>query len=121
MAEHWRSTDSDNEDGEEEDDFNLAGRDGIIFLVDCAESMFLPVEEDDPRSKFRIAIECIEAVMRNRIIMSDSDLVCAITCLAPLYAYLIKLPPPPADRSHLLQHRTQSGWWFGVRPELGAA
>lgn len=76
MSQHWRSADSDHEDNEEDDDLNLSGRDGIIFLVDCAESMFKPVDDDDDsRSKFRIAIECIEAVMRNRIIMSDTDLV----------------------------------------------
>ena len=70
----WRSTESDQEDDEEI--LNLSGRDGIIFLVDCAKSMFdTNPEEDEDRSKFRIAMECIEAVLRNRIIMSDSDLV----------------------------------------------
>lgn len=78
MSQHWRSTDSDNEENEEGDgeEMNLSGRDAIIFLVDCAESMFESIDaEEEPRSKFRIAMECIEAVMRNRIIMSDSDLV----------------------------------------------
>lgn len=79
----WNNPESEGEDNEEEE-INLTGRDGILFLVDCSKSMFDTTEvdaENDPRSMFRIAIECIESVMRNRIIMSDSDLVIQLLCL----------------------------------------
>lgn len=75
MSQHWRSPESDDEEADE-NDVHLTGRDVILFLVDCSESMFQSANpEKEQRSKFRITIECIEAVMRNRIIMSDTDLV----------------------------------------------
>lgn len=78
MSQHWRNPDSDDEENEEDEDLNFGGRDGIIFLVDCAKSMFTSnggEDEEESQSKFSITFECIEAVMRNRIIMSDKDLV----------------------------------------------
>lgn len=76
MSQSWRNPDSDDEDNEDDEELTFSGRDAIIFLIDCAKSMFETVNDDyDQKSKFRVAMECIEVVLRNRIIMSDTDLV----------------------------------------------
>lgn len=45
----------------------LSGRDGVIFLIDAGLS--------GNSDNFRSCLECIVAVMKNRIIQSEKDLV----------------------------------------------
>ncbi|XP_030845422.1 X-ray repair cross-complementing protein 6 isoform X2 [Strongylocentrotus purpuratus] len=66
----------DDEDHDEEEyggaEWKNAGKDSLIFLIDCSEQMF---EKDDDRSHFEMSIECAKTVLSNKIISSDKDLV----------------------------------------------
>lgn len=73
QSDNWNKDFSGDEDGDAEDDWEYGGRNGILFLVDCRESMFKTT--DQGTSNFRLAMECVEAVLMNRIILSDTDLV----------------------------------------------
>ncbi|XP_023931521.1 X-ray repair cross-complementing protein 6-like, partial [Lingula anatina] len=68
--------DDDDEDNEEEGFLGQAGfggRDGLIFLIDCAESMFQ--NGDSEETPFELCIKCTKNVIQNKIISSDRDLL----------------------------------------------
>ncbi|XP_062513142.1 X-ray repair cross-complementing protein 5-like [Corticium candelabrum] len=63
------------EDGEEEAQaFRVSGKDSLIFVIDCSESMFEP-RTDGEDSAFSLCIRCAKNVLSNKIISSDKDLV----------------------------------------------
>lgn len=65
----WNPNLSDDEE-ESEDHTTFGGRDGVVFLIDCAVSMFENQEE-----RFRSCLDGLEATMKNRIISSEKDMV----------------------------------------------
>ncbi|XP_064634818.1 X-ray repair cross-complementing protein 6-like [Lineus longissimus] len=66
----------DDDDQDEEQDYSTqwrqAPRDGLIFVIDCSESMF---EENDSSTPFELCIKCAKNVMQNKIISSEKDLM----------------------------------------------
>ncbi|XP_064600054.1 X-ray repair cross-complementing protein 5-like [Liolophura sinensis] len=69
--------DDDDENEEEfEGDYKQSWgqKDGLIFLIDCSQSMFEPAEEDE-ESSFEICIKCAKTTLQNKIISSDKDVV----------------------------------------------
>ncbi|XP_041472414.1 X-ray repair cross-complementing protein 6-like [Lytechinus variegatus] len=65
----------DDEDHDEEEagfEWQKAGKDSLIFLIDCSEPMF---EKSDDKSHFEMSIECAKTVLSNKIISSEKDLV----------------------------------------------
>ncbi|XP_055634365.1 X-ray repair cross-complementing protein 5 [Toxorhynchites rutilus septentrionalis] len=63
----------DYSEDEEHQEFIFGGREALIVLIDCAEYMF--AERSDGNNNFRDALECVEAIMRNKIISSEKDLI----------------------------------------------
>uniref|UniRef100_A0A182NR69 ATP-dependent DNA helicase 2 subunit 1 n=1 Tax=Anopheles dirus TaxID=7168 RepID=A0A182NR69_9DIPT len=66
----WRGNQSDEEDDEFEP---FSGRSGIVLVIDCAGYMFQQVGESEPR--FVEVLHIIEAMMRNKVIASEKELV----------------------------------------------
>uniref|UniRef100_A0A182M049 DNA helicase n=1 Tax=Anopheles culicifacies TaxID=139723 RepID=A0A182M049_9DIPT len=71
MSADWRANRSDDEEDEQEEAF--AGRSGLILAVDCAGYMF--EQEGDSESKFVEVLHIIEAIMRNKVVTNERDLV----------------------------------------------
>ncbi|CAI9725209.1 X-ray repair cross-complementing protein 5-like [Octopus vulgaris] len=46
-------------------------KDGMIFLIDCNESMF----SDDEENFFTTCIQCVQSTLKNKIIQNNRDLV----------------------------------------------
>lgn len=69
---YWNPDHTHDEDGDDQD-FSFGGREGLLALIDCADYMF----DDGVSGKhhFREALELVEAVMKNKIITSDKDLI----------------------------------------------
>lgn len=78
MAE-WKYDQLNGEDETEEDDestssFQWGTKDGLIFLIDCSETMFAK-EHDDEENMFDICIKCTKLTIQNKIFSSDRDLL----------------------------------------------
>uniref|UniRef100_A0A182JNN5 ATP-dependent DNA helicase 2 subunit 1 n=1 Tax=Anopheles christyi TaxID=43041 RepID=A0A182JNN5_9DIPT len=71
MSSDWRANHSDEEEDELDDAF--AGRSGLILAVDCASYMF--EREGDSDSQFVEGLHIIEAMMRNKVVTNETDLV----------------------------------------------
>uniref|UniRef100_A0A182PKS9 ATP-dependent DNA helicase 2 subunit 1 n=1 Tax=Anopheles epiroticus TaxID=199890 RepID=A0A182PKS9_9DIPT len=71
MSSDWRANQSDGEEDDHEDAF--AGRSGLILTVDCASYMF--AQEAETESRFVEVLHLIEAMMRNKVVTSETDLV----------------------------------------------
>lgn len=70
FSDRWNPNEaSDEEDEPEGGSIRFTGRNGLIFLVDAHEDL------TGTRDTFESCLECIEAVMLNRIISSAKDLV----------------------------------------------
>lgn len=61
------------EDDEDSAEFVFGGREGLLALIDCADYMFHP--RGDGSTNFKEALTLVEAIMRNKIISSEKDLV----------------------------------------------
>lgn len=61
------------EEEEDSQEYVFGGREGLLALIDCADYMFL--ERDDGSTNFKETLALIEAIMRNKIISSEKDLV----------------------------------------------
>ncbi|KAG1651402.1 X-ray repair cross-complementing protein 6 [Nymphon striatum] len=73
----WEIKTFDDED-DEEDDLNQrdwSGKDGIIFLVDCTNSMFDDPNEETGERLFDLCMKCAENVMKNKIVAGNKDLM----------------------------------------------
>uniref|UniRef100_A0A182QLZ5 ATP-dependent DNA helicase 2 subunit 1 n=1 Tax=Anopheles farauti TaxID=69004 RepID=A0A182QLZ5_9DIPT len=67
----WQRSHSDEEDEDEFEPFS--GRSGIVLVIDCAGYMFQQAGESEPR--FVEVLHIIEAMMRNKVIASEKELV----------------------------------------------
>ncbi|XP_035896066.1 X-ray repair cross-complementing protein 6 [Anopheles stephensi] len=72
MSADWRANRSDDEEDEQEEAF--AGRSGLILTVDCADYMF-EQEGGESESRFVEVLHIIEAMMRNKVVTNETDLV----------------------------------------------
>ncbi|EAA08137.5 AGAP002690-PB [Anopheles gambiae str. PEST] len=72
MSTDWRANHSDEEEDEQDDVF--AGRSGLILTVDCASYMF-EREGGESESRFVEVLHIIEAMMRNKVVTNETDLV----------------------------------------------
>lgn len=84
---YWNPNHADNE-SEDDQEFGFGGREGLLALIDCSDNMF---NEASGKHNFREALELIEAVMKNKIITSDKDLIGIV-----LYN-TEHSPPPPGE------------------------
>ncbi|XP_055548745.1 ATP-dependent DNA helicase 2 subunit 1 isoform X2 [Wyeomyia smithii] len=68
----WNPDHSDDDDdiGQE---IGFSGREGILALIDCANYMFS--ENPDGSNNFKVTLELVEAMMRNKVINSEKDLI----------------------------------------------
>lgn len=67
---------SDNDSDDEGDVFLHGGRDAIIVLIDANAKMFQDQEgASEGTSNFRRCLKCIEALMLNKIVCSEKDLI----------------------------------------------
>lgn len=87
---YWNPNHADNE-SEDDQEFGFGGREGLLALIDCSDSMF---NEASGKHNFREALELIEAVMKNKIITSDKDLI-------GIVLYNTEHSPPPPDDSEI--------------------
>uniref|UniRef100_A0A182RTH7 DNA helicase n=1 Tax=Anopheles funestus TaxID=62324 RepID=A0A182RTH7_ANOFN len=71
MSSDWHANRSDDEEDEYEEAF--AGRSGYILTVDCAGYMF--EQEDESESPFVEVLQIIEAMMRNKVVTNETDLI----------------------------------------------
>uniref|UniRef100_A0A182VZW2 DNA helicase n=1 Tax=Anopheles minimus TaxID=112268 RepID=A0A182VZW2_9DIPT len=71
MSADWRANRSDDEEDEQEEIY--AGRSGLILTVDCAGYMF--EQDDESESPFVEVLHIVEAIMRNKVVMNETDLV----------------------------------------------
>ncbi|XP_050071922.1 X-ray repair cross-complementing protein 6 [Anopheles maculipalpis] len=71
MSSDWRANRSDDEEDEQEEVF--AGRSGLILTVDCSDYMF--VQEGESDSRFVQVLHIIEAMMRNKVVTNETDLI----------------------------------------------
>lgn len=68
-----QSFDSDDEDDVQE---LKAGRDGTIFVIDCAASMFLNFQEEGEETNLFVkCLSVLERLLLNKIISNNKDLV----------------------------------------------
>lgn len=72
VSDRWNPNEApaDEEDEVDGGAIQYSGRNGLIFLLDAHEGL------TGTRDTFESCLECIEAVMLNRIISSAKDLVC---------------------------------------------
>lgn len=87
---YWNPNHADNEP-EDDQEFGFGGREGLLALIDCSDSMF---NEASGKHNFREALELIEAVMKNKIITSDKDLI-------GIVLYNTEHSPPPPDDTEI--------------------
>ncbi|KAL1402776.1 hypothetical protein pipiens_005929 [Culex pipiens pipiens] len=87
---YWNPNHADNE-SEDDQEFGFGGREGLLALIDCSDSMF---NEASGKHNFREALELIEAVMKNKIITSDKDLI-------GIVLYNTEHSPPPPDDTEI--------------------
>ncbi|XP_021706756.1 X-ray repair cross-complementing protein 6 [Aedes aegypti] len=80
------------EEEEDSQEYVFGGREGLLALIDCADYMFL--ERDDGSTNFKETLALIEAIMRNKIISSEKDLVGVVF-------YNTEHSPAPADEIEL--------------------
>ncbi|KAF9374594.1 X-ray repair cross-complementing protein 6 [Podila verticillata] len=78
MSSSWRSRDEEPEDEENEEVVDNetkwgSSRDSILFVIDCSPSMLQPDQEGEV--PFKTAIKCASAVLLNKIVTSETDLV----------------------------------------------
>ncbi|KAK2146027.1 hypothetical protein LSH36_639g02004 [Paralvinella palmiformis] len=73
---NWDHLGEDNEEELDEGEykFQWGSKDGLIFLIDCTESMFRK-DADENESPFELCIKCAKCVIQNKIISSDKDLL----------------------------------------------
>ncbi|XP_038067298.1 X-ray repair cross-complementing protein 5-like [Patiria miniata] len=64
----------EDEDGDAGYQTAFSTKDGLIFLVDCGESMFQKAEPDED-SHFQLCVKCARSVLTNKIISSDKDML----------------------------------------------
>ncbi|CAH1785312.1 unnamed protein product [Owenia fusiformis] len=69
---NFADDDGDEDEGEYQTQTRWGSKDGLIFLIDCTESMF---EKSEEQSNFELAIKCAKNVIQNKIISSDKDLM----------------------------------------------
>uniref|UniRef100_T1J442 ATP-dependent DNA helicase 2 subunit 1 n=1 Tax=Strigamia maritima TaxID=126957 RepID=T1J442_STRMM len=62
--------DGDNEDDEQQ--YEVSGKDAIILLIDCSKDMF---HGPDETNAFKLSLKCAKSVMSNKIMSSPKDLV----------------------------------------------
>lgn len=69
----WRANNSGDEDEDQTDEAPFSGRSALLLLFDCAPYMF----ENDAasESKFVEFLDIAEAIMRNKVIASENDLI----------------------------------------------
>ncbi|XP_058821281.1 ATP-dependent DNA helicase 2 subunit 1 isoform X2 [Topomyia yanbarensis] len=87
---YWNPDHSDDEDASQE--ISFGGREGILALIDCADYMFS--DRPDGINSFKETMELVEAMMRNKIINSEKDLV-------GIVFYNTEHSPPPPDEIEL--------------------
>nr|XP_029719067.1 X-ray repair cross-complementing protein 6-like [Aedes albopictus] len=68
---YWNPNHADDEEDSQE--FVFGGREGLLALIDCADYMF--DQRDDGSTNFKESLALIEAILRNKIISSEKDLV----------------------------------------------
>ncbi|KXJ72268.1 hypothetical protein RP20_CCG018472 [Aedes albopictus] len=68
---YWNPNHADDEEDSQE--FVFGGREGLLALIDCADYMF--DQRDDGSTSFKESLALIEAILRNKIISSEKDLV----------------------------------------------
>ncbi|KAI9235958.1 MAG: SPOC like C-terminal domain-containing protein [Podila humilis] len=78
MSSSWRSRDEEPEDEENEEVVDNetkwgSSRDSILFVIDCSPPMLQPDQEGEV--PFKTAIKCASAVLLNKIVTSETDLV----------------------------------------------
>jgi ATP-dependent DNA helicase 2 subunit 1 len=92
MSSGWNPNFSDH-DSEDEDDvaYSYSGRDAIVVLIDANATMFEEDADPEGNSNFQKTLKCIEALMLNKIVCSEKDLISVL-----LYNTLNK-PDPKVD------------------------
>uniref|UniRef100_A0A1Q3F3H2 ATP-dependent DNA helicase 2 subunit 1 n=1 Tax=Culex tarsalis TaxID=7177 RepID=A0A1Q3F3H2_CULTA len=83
---YWNPNHVDDED-EDDQEFGFGGREGLLALIDCSDYMF---NEHNGKHNFREALGLLEAVMKNKIITSDKDLIGVVL-------FNTEHSPPPPD------------------------
>ncbi|KAG0031071.1 X-ray repair cross-complementing protein 6 [Podila clonocystis] len=78
MSSSWRSRDEEPEDEENEEVVDneskwSSSRDSVLFVIDCSPPMLQPDQEDE--IPFKTAIKCARAVLMNKIVATETDLV----------------------------------------------
>nr|XP_029719106.1 X-ray repair cross-complementing protein 6-like [Aedes albopictus] len=68
---YWNPNHADDEEDSQE--FVFGGREGLLALIDCADYMF--DQRDGGSTNFKESLALIEAILRNKIISSEKDLV----------------------------------------------
>ncbi|XP_029719036.1 X-ray repair cross-complementing protein 6 [Aedes albopictus] len=87
---YWNPNHADDEEDSQE--FVFGGREGLLALIDCADYMF--DQRDDGSTNFKESLALIEAILRNKIISSEKDLVGVIF-------YNTEHSPAPPDEIEL--------------------
>lgn len=62
-------------DDEDQAAFKTPGRDATIIVVDCNNSMFEKLDDDESSSLFTKCLSVLERYLLNKIISSNKDLV----------------------------------------------
>lgn len=68
----WDESSDENEDDENQEPFH-ASKDGVIFLVDCSETMF--PKNDNDENHFKTCMKAVQITLQNKIIQRETDLV----------------------------------------------
>ncbi|XP_053695807.1 X-ray repair cross-complementing protein 6 isoform X2 [Sabethes cyaneus] len=84
----WNPDHSDDDDVVQE--FSFSGREGILLLIDSADYMFS--EKPGRFNNFRESLEIVEAIIRNKVINSENDLI-------GIVFYNTKHSPLPIDEN----------------------
>lgn len=72
----WDDSGDENEEDENQEPFQLTFKDGVLFLVDCTENMFLENENDDEeKNNFKTCMKAVQITLQNKIIHRETDLV----------------------------------------------
>jgi hypothetical protein len=76
MSHHFSVNQDFDSDDENEPKQFASGRDGTIFVIDCALPMFVEYEEDEKNTcLFAKCLSVLERLLLNKIISSSKDMV----------------------------------------------